>query len=922
MNHVVLGILAHVDAGKTTLSEGLLYHTGVINKMGRVDKKDAYLDTDELEKERGITIFSKQAELSIKDRPVSLLDTPGHVDFAPEAERVLSVLDYCVFVISATDGVQAHTETLWKLLERYEVPTFIFVNKMDQPDTDKTAILAELKNKLSPDCEELHTTAFLETAAAGDEELLETYLETDSLTEEQITAMIRGRKVFPCLFGSALRDEGVEELMEALYAYATPKEAGEEFGAKVFKISRDDKDVRLTHVKITSGSLKLKDTITLRDVETGEETNVKVNQIRIYSGEKYKDVTEAESGSIVSIPGLSGTYPGQGIGCETDGAASVLTPVLTYAVKYPSTIDSRRMLANLKQLEEEDPQLHVVWDEQVKEIQMQLMGEVQIEILKHQISKRFEIPVEFGTGRIVYRETIESTEEGVGHFEPLRHYAEVHLRLEPGERGSGLTFATDCSEDILSKNWQRLILTHLEERRHKGVLAGFPITDMVITLVTGKAHPKHTEGGDFRQATYRAVRQGLMKAKGVLLEPIFAFTLTLPTAQVGRAMTDLNARFAKFEAPEVAGEESIIRGTAPVATLNGYQTEVLSYTGGLGKLSCRLFGYAPCHNQDEVLEQIGYDPESDMRNPSASVFCTHGAGVIVPWYEVEQHMHLPLVSGGKTAGEIEEYEMFLEAEKVKAEGKRREEEQRILGITPKDAAMTEKELKEIFEKTYGSIPSKFEEDTLDDSRARGTWNGKKKAPKEKTSVPKEKPADYDYDKEARHKNKPAPKKDSYLLVDGYNIIFAWPTLKELAENNIEGARNRLKDILCNYQGYTKQSVILVYDAYKTKGHQTEIVSYKNITVVYTREAETADQYIERCAHQMGRKYDVTVATSDGLEQVIIAGAGCKLLSAREFEAEVKRISGEITEHVEQKVLQKATTSLKDLIPEDAVQESF
>ncbi len=910
MNHVVLGILAHVDAGKTTLSESMLYHTGVISEMGRVDKKDAYLDTYELEKERGITIFSKQAELMIKDRPVSLLDTPGHVDFSPEAERVLDVLDYCILVISGTDGVQAHTETLWKLLHRYEVPVFIFVNKMDQPQTNKERILADLKKKLSVDCEEFGTTEFEEAAAATEEALLEAYLESGALEKGQIARVIKERKIFPCLFGSALKDEGVDALLDALYEYMVPTAAGKEFGGKVFKISRDEQGVRLTHIKVTSGQLKLKDTISIRDHETGEEQKEKINQLRICSGIKQKDVTEVESGAICSIPGLKDTFPGQGLGIEKDSIASVLTPVLTYAVHYPGNIDSRKMLANLKQLEEEEPQLHVIWDEQLREIQMQLMGEVQIEILKHQISKRFEIPVEFGTGRIVYRETIESTEEGIGHFEPLRHYAEVHLRLEPGEVGSGLNFATECSVDDLSENWQRLILTHLEERKHLGVLAGFPITDMVITLVAGKAHPKHTEGGDFRQATYRAVRQGLMKAKSVLLEPIFSFTITVPTAMVGRTMTDLSSRAAKFEAPMIEGDSSIITGTAPVATINGYQTEILSYTGGLGKMQCQLTGYAPCHNQEEVLEQLAYDAEGDMRQPSSSVFCTHGAGFVVPWYEVENYMHLPLVEDGRSAAQIAEYEMYLEAEKAKAKAKQREEEQKILGVLPKDIEATEKELKQIFEKTYGAVPTKFDQEALDDPRARGTWNGKPKAKRT------EKPADYDYGKEQRHRNKPEKPKDKYLLVDGYNVIFAWESLKKIAKNNIEGARNKLMEVLCDYQGYTNQNVILVYDAYKIKGHKTEIVTYRNISVVYTKEAETADQYIERCAHEMGRKHEVSVATSDGLEQIIIAGAGCTLISARELEAEVRRMGKVAKERIEPVTGGKVTTSLKDLIPEE------
>ena len=912
-NHICIALLAHVDAGKTTLSESILYHTGVIPKMGRVDKKDAYLDTDEMEKQRGITIFSKQAEFLLKDRPVSLLDTPGHVDFSPEAERVLSVLDYAVLLVSATDGVQAHTKTLWTLLERYEIPVFIFVNKMDQPGADKQGLIRHMKEKLSADCEEYGTEEFYETVASGDEELMEAYLGGEDLTDGQITDMIRQRKVFPCLFGSALKDFGVEELLEALYRYALPPVYGSQFGARVFKITRDENGVRQTHLKITSGELRLKDMIGGKTRQEREPWSEKVNQIRICSGMRQTEVTSVGSGAICTIPGLKETYPGQGLGIEKDGMESSLTPLMTYAVHYPKVVDQQKMLKIFKEMEEEEPQLHVIWDEQLRQIQIQLMGEVQIEILKAEISRRYEIPVEFGTGKILYRETIETTEEGVGHFEPLRHYAEVHLKLEPGERGSGLTFRSECPEDELSKNWQNLILTHLEERRHLGVLGGFPITDMVITLVAGRAHPKHTEGGDFRQATYRAVRQGLMKAKSVLLEPVYDFKLTVPTSAVGRAMTDLTAMSGKFDAPVVEGDFSVITGMAPVATINGYQKELVAYTAGQGKLECRLGGYLPAHNEEEVLAGLNYDAASDMRQPSSSVFCTHGAGFVVEWYEVEQYMHIPLVLEGKDKSQILEYEMMLEARRVEAQAKRREEEQKKLGILPTEGKAAEKELREIFEKTYGAIPTKFNQEYIEDTRARGTWNGKKK---EKTLRPvqKEKPEDYDYGKQQRHQNKKAAPKDRYLLVDGYNIIFAWEELKQLAEHNIEGARNRLMEILCNYQGYTNQQVILVYDAYKVQGHKTEVVTYRNISVVYTKEAETADQYIERCAHRMGKDYEVTVATSDGLEQVIIVGAGCHLISAREFEKEIGRIGGVIRDHLEAKSSRSVTTSLKDVLP--------
>ncbi|MGN0169768.1 MAG: NYN domain-containing protein [Lachnospiraceae bacterium] len=911
-DHICIALLAHVDAGKTTLSENILYHTGVISKMGRVDKKDAYLDTDEMEKQRGITIFSKQAEFSLKDRQVSLLDTPGHVDFSPEAERVLSILDYAVLLVSASDGVQAHTETLWNLLERYRIPTFLFVNKMDQSQADKEWLMRNIKEKLSADCEEYGTTEFYETVASGEEELMEAYLGGEVLKDEQITDMIRQRKVFPCLFGSALKDFGVEELLEVLYRYALPPVYGKEFGARVFKITRDENGVRQTHMKITSGCLKIKDVIEGKTREEREYWSDKVNQIRICSGMRQTEVTEVGPGAVCTIPGLLHTYPGQGLGIEEDGMESCLTPLMTYAVHYPKVIDQQKMLKLLKEMEEEEPQLHVLWDEQLREIQIQLMGEVQIEILKAEISRRYEIPVEFGTGKILYRETIESTEEGVGHFEPLRHYAEVHLILEPGERGSGLIFQTRCPEDELSRNWQNLILTHLRERRHLGVLGGFPITDMVITLVAGRAHPKHTEGGDFRQATYRAVRQGLMKARSRLLEPVYDFKLTVPTGAVGRAMTDLTAMSGKFDAPVVEGDFSIITGVAPVATINGYQKELVAYTAGQGKLECRMGGYLPAHNEEEVLAALTYDAPGDMRQPSSSVFCTHGAGFVVEWYEVEQYMHLPLVIQGKDKAQLQEYEMMLEAKKVAAEAKRREEEQKKLGILPAEGKAAEKELKEIFEKTYGVIPTKFNQDYIEETRSRGTWNGKKKEKPIRT-VPKEKPESYDYGKQQRHQNKPAAPKERYLLVDGYNIIYAWDELKQLAENNIEGARNRLMEILCNFQGYTRQQVILVYDAYKVQGHQTEVTKYRNISVVYTKEAETADQYIERCAHRMGKDYEVTVATSDGLEQVIIVGAGCHLISAREFEKEVGRIGGVIREHLETQNSRSVTTSLGDLL---------
>lgn len=935
MNNVVLGILAHVDAGKTTLSESLLYHAGVISKMGRVDKQDAYLDTFEMEKQRGITIFAKQAELTLEDRPFTLLDTPGHVDFSPEAERVLRVLDYCVLVVSAADGVQSHTKTLWKLCKIYQIPVFIFVNKMDQPGADKGALLSNLKKELSIDCEELGTESFMEVAASANEALLEQYLEVGTLQEEEIKFLIKNRKVFPVLFGSALKDEGVQELISALGTYAMPPEYGEEFGARVYKISRDEKGNRLTHVKITSGKLAIKDVISGRKKQLPKDENLseeatdsvdadefenesskietwscKVNDILVLSGEKEKKIQEAKAGDCITLPGLEFTFPGAGLGVEKDEIDDLLSPVLTYAVFYPREVDTQKMLRILREMEEEEPQLHVHYEEHLREIQLQLMGEVQIEIIKAMVLKRYGIPIQLGTGRIMYKETISNVVEGVGHFEPLRHYAEVHLKMEPGEPGSGLVFATDLSEDELSKNWQRLILTHLGERKHKGVLTGSPITDMVITLVAGKAHPKHTEGGDFRQATYRAVRQGLFQAKSVLLEPYYKFKITLPTEKVGRVLNDLSTMHANFEAPSLEGDNSIVEGTAPVATMNGYQSELVAYTGGVGMLECNLWGFAPCHNTEEVVEKIHYQPERDLRNSGASVFCTHGAGYVVEWYDVKDYMHLPPALAGKSAEEIKEEELLRAASQLQANERRREEERKALGVAPLDYEATEKELKDIFEKTYGTIPDKFNQDYIEETKKTRTWNGKTK------TTPK--PDSYDYEKEAKHKNGgPKPKKEKYLLVDGYNVIFAWPNLRDMVETNIEGARTLLADILCNYQGYTKQNIILVFDAYRIQGHKTEVLPYRNISIVFTKEAETADQYIEKCAHRMKGQADVTVATSDGVEQIIIAGAKAKLLSARDLEKEVQIVEEHLrSEYLEYVKPVKATVKLENLIPRD------
>lgn len=848
----VVGILAHVDAGKTTLSESMLYTGGRIRKLGRVDHQDAFLDTYELERERGITIFSKQAVFSWKDLEITLLDTPGHVDFSAEMERTLQVLDYAVLVISGADGVQGHTLTLWRLLKQYQIPVFLFINKMDQAGTDRGVIFEELKKRLSDGCIDFTAVGDLESAggewlenlAVTAEDMLEEYLDTGRVTRSSVVRAVCERKVFPCYFGSALHLDGVEELMEGLRLYTAVKSCPEVFGAKVYKIARDEQGNRLTYLKVTGGILHVK------DVLPGMEE--KVNQIRIYSGAKYEAVQEVAAGGVCAVTGLGATYPGQGIGSEHETDMFVLEPVLTYQITLPQGCDVHGMLKNLRQLEEEEPQLHIVWEEQLGEIHAQLMGEVQIEILKSIISERFGVNVEFGTGNIVYKETIEEPVEGVGHFEPLRHYAEVHLLMEPGERGTGLQFAADCSEDILDRNWQRLILTHLEEKEHKGVLTGAPVTDMKITLITGRAHLKHTEGGDFRQATYRAVRQGLKKAKSVLLEPWYEFRIEVPTACIGRAMADVQKMQGQFGHPETQGDFAVLTGTAPVSEMRGYQTEFLSYTGGQGRFFCSLKGYERCHNTDEVIEAAAYDSESDPENPTGSVFCAHGAGFIVRWDQVEEYMHVE--SGWKPKKEVHEQSRMPRETRSST---------RI--------ELTAEELDAIYRKTPDPVRKKWNSQPVTiRAKEKGIpdpkWEGQRNEKKDQ---------------------------EEYLLVDGYNIIFAWDELKELAEVNIEGARDRLMDILCNYQGYKKCTLILVFDAYKVEGNPGEVIQYHNIYVVYTKEAETADQYIEKTVRRMGRKYAVTVATSDALEQVIILGQGAQRLSAAGLKEEVELMLKEI-----------------------------
>ena len=878
MENIVMGILAHVDAGKTTLSEGMLYLSGTVRKLGRVDHKDAFLDTYSLERDRGITIFSKQAVFSLGNRRINLLDTPGHVDFSAEMERTLQVLDYAVLVISGADGVQGHTETLWKLLKLYEIPTFIFINKMDQPGTDRESLLTELKERLDEGCIVFgkgKNVESLEEIAMTDEAVLDYFMEHETVRNEDICRLIRERKIFPCYFGSALKLDGVQELLAGFEEYMKPFDGKKEFGARVFKISRDDKGERLTFLKVTGGKLVVKMPINKEE---------KINQIRIYSGAKYEAVNEVEAGGVCAVTGLSSSYIGQGLGVEKGTAAPFLEPVLTYQMILPEGADTTKVLRELKQLEEEEPLLNIVWNPALEEIHVQLMGEVQTEILKTMIAERFHLDVEFGTGKIVYKETIKSPVVGVGHYEPLRHYAEVHLKMEPLEAGSGLIFDTDCSEDVLDRNWQRLILTHLQEREHPGVLTGAPITDMKITIVAGRAHLKHTEGGDFRQATYRAVRQGLKSAESVLLEPWYSFVLEVPSEQVGRAMSDIGQMNGSFEGPEAEDKQGMVRltGTAPASEMRDYQREVWAYTKGRGRITLTLKGYEPCHNAEEVIEEIGYDSERDVDNPTGSVFCAHGAGFLVKWDEVPEYMHIK--------------EDFL-AEKPGIE------QDEVMAVQMGNHCNysggysfsydDDPELLTIMEREFGS--KQKERDRYSSYRKQTV-----STPVLHTTVIKE--------------NEP---KKEYLLVDGYNIIFAWEELNELAKASIDAARNKLMDILSNYQGFIGCTLILVFDAYKVKGNQGEVQKYHNIYVVYTKEAETADQYIEKTTHEIGRKYKVTVATSDALEQVIVMGQGAYRISARDFYEGVERTEKQIREINERERGEKRNYLLDYAKEEDA-----
>lgn len=854
MRKITLGILAHVDGGKTTLSESVLYLTGKIRKLGRVDHKDAYLDNFQMERDRGITIFSKQAVFEYKDMEVTLLDTPGHVDFSTEMERTLQVLDYAVLLVSASDGIQGHTETLWKLLARYQIPTFIFVNKMDMPNVSGDFVLHELKEKFGDNIVRFQgDVGILEDIAMTDENVLEEYMETGNISQETITELIFGRKLFPCYFGAALKLEGVEDLLEGICKYTFETVYSDKFGAKIYKISKDNNGNRLTHMKITGGRLSVKESIKGSSIDSGEWEE-KVNEIRIYSGEKYQPVGSVVAGDVCAVTGLTKTYSGQGLGQEEESEKPGLIPVLCYKIIPPDEVNINQAYLKIKELEEEDPTLQLKWNGEKQEITANVMGPIQIQVLKQLIKERFDMDVEFGSAGILYKETIGDSVIGVGHFEPLRHYAEVHLLLEPAEPGSGIILDSKVKENDLAKNWQRLILTHLAEKEHKGVLTGAPITDICITIVAGKAHLKHTEGGDFRQATYRAVRQGLKKAKSVLLEPYYDFTLDVPADCVGRAMNDISRMYGYTNSPQLSESNATLKGYAPVSEIWNYITEVNEYTHGKGRLTLKYKGYAPCHNEEEVINEIGYDSESDVNNPTGSVFCAHGAGFNVPWDLVEDYMHL---KDETNLNNIEVGEITT-----------------INTDTPSKTRLNtyagDKELEEIFERTFGKIKRK------------------------KIATPTvrrydSKPKVY----KGNNKNNLA----ECVLVDGYNIIFAWDELKELAKDNIDGARDKLLDIMSNYQGYKGCTVIVVFDAYNVKRHTETVYKHDNVFVVYTRAAETADMYIAKTTHKMSSKYKVTVATSDALEQLIIMEHGALRMSAMNFLEEVKRVENLISESI-------------------------
>lgn len=875
MKRLVVGITAHVDAGKTTLAEALLYRTGEIRKLGRVDHQTAFLDTHPMERNRGITIFAHQARIEYHQAEYTLLDTPGHVDFAAEAERTMQVLDYAVLVISGTDGVQSHTETIWRLLRRYHVPVFLFVNKMDLAGADKEIVLAELKRRLGDvvtDFSDDGTEAFWERLALCEESWMDEYLETGSIARTEIREKIAQRSLIPCYFGAALKLDGVDALLDGLDRYTMDRPYAKAFGASIYKISTDEKGNRLTHLKVTGGQLQVRDAISYTAAD-GTACTEKVSQIRVYDGSRFQTVDGAVPGMVCAVTGLTRTYAGQGLGVQNNAAAPVLEPVLRYGVQLPDTVHPHDAWEKLQCLEQEDPALHLLWDEPHQQIQMQLMGEVQLEVLQKLIADRFGLEIQFDAGQISYKETIAAPVEGVGHYEPLRHYAEVHLLLEPLPRGSGLQFASTCREDDLDRNWQRLVLTHLAEKTHRGVLTGSPITDMRITLCAGRAHIKHTEGGDFRQATYRAVRNGLRKAQSILLEPWYDFVLELPTDCVGRAMMDLQQMHAQLEPPQPDGERTVLKGSAPVSKLSGYSRIVTSYTHGVGRLSCTQKGYAPCQDAETVIAAIGYDCDGDVENTADSIFCAHGAGFNVPWDQIEQYMHLP--------------SCLVQTEQASLP----DMPQESTGSRPayhRDSFAEDKELMAIFERTYGKI---------------------NRDPRQALHTPKE---------ESGAQDLPKPSypteidRTEYLLVDGYNIIFAWDELKAIAAENLDAARSQLMHVLSNYCGFRRCNLILVFDAYRVKGQQREVEQYHNISVVYTKEAETADAYIEKISHDLSKRHRVRVATSDGMEQVIILGNGALRVSAEEFHREVRQTEDAIREYVAQQKLGKKKITEKKL----------
>lgn len=923
MKNIVAGILAHVDSGKTTLSEAMLYQTGRIRKLGRVDHQDTYLDTDSQEKDRGITIFSKQAELNFGDMHIALLDTPGHVDFGTEMERTLQVLDYAVLVINGMDGVQSHTETLWKLLERYEIPVFIFVNKMDMTGYDREYLMDNIRHRLSDGCVDFLCEDAGEHIAMCDENMLERFLETGENREDDIAKAVAYRKLFPCYFGSALKNDGVAELLDGMNRYVTEPRRRDEFGARVFKIGRDDKGERLTYMKITGGILRLKDVLTLTSRQ-GEETLEKVNQIRVYSGAKYDMVDHVTAGCVCAVPGLVNTYGRQGIGACQDGELPSLEPVLSYKVMYPTDVDAVTMVSKLRLLEEEDPLLQVQWNENAGEIYIKVMGQVQLEVVAQMVRDRFGIAITYGQGRISYKETIAAPVMGVGHFEPLRHYAEVHLLLEPMENGSGMCFDSICSEDVLDKNWQRLILTHLQEREFRGVLTGSPITDMKISITAGRAHQKHTEGGDFRQATYRAVRQGLMMAESVLLEPVYAFKIEVPQEYAGRVLADIVKMSGTMDGQEISGETTVIMGHAPVYTMREYYSELTAFSRGTGRLQVDIDGYQPCHNTEEVLAERHYDPELDRFNPSSSVFCAHGAGYLVDWYDVYENMHVKEDPGFEISGQLgyteDGYAMDIPVNRP--------------GKSVSEMSITDEELSEIFARTFGgdykdkdvALNGRFRRTTseykVNGTSGRGSdgiaGNGMS-AGAAGTSVQSEYRGGARYNRSQSRDRQPGngpfvgsrpadrgiatpgafkrrKSGEDYVIVDGYNVIFAWDTLRELSEHNIDSARGKLMDILSNYQGYMNCKLIVVFDGYKVKDNKGERFPYDDIEVVYTKEGETADAHIEKLTHELARKHKVTVVTSDGLEQIVTMGQGAIRMSSRDFKAEVERVNEHLREN--------------------------